>query len=80
MSKSARIMFKKLGFIRTIDTEITDDTLILYDKGADRVAFNVESKYFYNSVFSVHTKDKNYLNKLNEAINQQIKELGWLDE
>ena len=74
---SAKEMFEKLGYKKTIDTKTTKDTLILYDKWIDRVEFNVESKYFSNTVYNMQEKDKNYLDKLNNAINKQIEELGW---
>lgn len=76
----AKKMFEGLGYVQTINKELIKDTLIIYDNRIDRITFNVESKYFSNTVYYIDKKGKDYLDKLNKAINKQIEELGWLDE
>ena len=74
---SAKEMFEKLGY-----KYIENDRGIVYSKSNNDsklfIAFNKESK----SVFKDDIKFVSYDIDMQElkAINQQVKELGWLDE
>lgn len=73
--KSAKEMFEELGYDRT-------ETLnqIIYDNKRQFIDFNKSSFIvFMNGNFPYQGFSFNN-NKIIKAINQQCKELGWLDE
>ena len=85
MSKSAREMFEELGYYyRYIKGDCSEDVIQYQDFGKTVLRKEDLSKYIiqFNLMSKcIVTTDLTFINiELLQAINQQCKELGWLDE
>lgn len=85
MSKSAREMFEELGYYyRYIKGDCSEDVIQYQDFG--RTVLRKEDLVKYIIQFNLVSKcivatNLTFINmKLLQAINQQVKELGWLDD
>lgn len=72
MNKSAREMFETLGFKRYDTGQCIKYERINGDDIVD-ISFVIEIKELYTNLYYIDTA-------VLKAINQQLKELGWLDE
>lgn len=70
MNKSAREMFKKLGYELALD-HYSMAAIMVYRKDLEYIYFDADKKIYIRGFIDM---------KLLQAINQQCKELGWLDE
>ena len=85
INKSAREMFEELGyFYRYIKGDCSEDVIQYQDFGRTVLRKEDLSKYIiqFNLMSKcIVTTDLTFINiELLQAINQQCKELGWLDE
>lgn len=85
MNKSAREMFEKLGYYyRYIKGDCSEDVIQYQDFGKTVLLKGDSAKYIiqFNLVSKcIVATNLTFINmKLLQAINQQCRELGWLDE
>lgn len=77
MKNKAKEMFEKLGFKQTINSKI-----IAYEKFSQLIGHQrIEFDLFDKTIIADDTYKSMYIDiDTFKAINQQLKELGWLDE
>lgn len=75
-SKNADEMFEELGYVKE-----EDDIEIKYHLCCSHIIFNKISKYVISQANEWGNDEPEYIDMQElKAINQKVKELGWLDE
>ena len=83
MNKSAKEMFEELGYIYQesyFESELEEIKYVKNKRFASCIIFNLNHKCFKTFRFDDENKSCWCDKSMMQAINQQVKELGWLNE